>query len=152
MKIIQMASKLLPNELIIIIFRYTKSKINMITTFPWLKHIVNKCEYCDEKAYFIVKFTIKEKCNSCTRHELSNKGEYTTDDTYLCKLNCPYLYYQSIAIILEPSLIDIFRLKIYNINKNFTVTASYLCERDNCSFCDRFVTYTIKADGLQLII
>ncbi len=42
----EITSKTLPNELIIEIFNYTETKLQMITIFPWLKNFIPECDLC----------------------------------------------------------------------------------------------------------
>jgi hypothetical protein len=127
---------MLPNDLIIKIYNYTTSKLQMIEVFPWLKKMISKCKYCNNQSYFIVKFEYNDSCNNCKNHN------YISNNIYLCNLNCENLYYdiEYGDYIIKPSYLN-----------NYEIEAKLLCEKDDCFYCGKRIMYNIKAKGYQLL-
>ena len=129
--------KILPNEIIIMIFKYTDITINMkmMIIFPYLKNVYNSpnCEYCEKKSHYIIKFKYDDTCRSCQHHKVNTKYKY------ICKLNCNGLYYY-------PSDYS-DKLKI-NVDYQFNI--SYLCEKDDCNYCGRRIMYEVIGSGYQI--
>jgi hypothetical protein len=128
-------NNVLSNELIIEIYNYTTSKLQMIEIFPWLKNIIPKCVYCNKQSHFFVKFEYDDSCNNCKKHN------NISDNKYICNLNCKSLYYdiEYGDYIINPSQ-----------ENNYIIQAELLCEKDDCFYCGRRVMYNVIANGYQL--
>ena len=126
---------MLPNELIIEIYNYTTSKLQMIEIFHWLKKIIPKCFYCNQQSRFVIKFEYDDSCNNCKNHNC------ISDSTYICNLNCEGLYYdiEYGDYIIKPSQ-----------KNNYIVQAELLCEKDDCFNCGKRIMYYVTANGYQL--
>jgi hypothetical protein len=126
---------MLPNELVIKIYDYTTSKLQMIDVFPWLKNIIPKCLYCDNQSHFFINFEYDDSCNTCKNHN------NIIDNIYICNLDCKDLYYdiEYGAYIIKPS-----------INNNYKIQAELLCEKDNCFYCGKRIMYNVIATGYLL--
>lgn len=85
---------MLPTELIIHIFNYMDTRVNMIRVFPWLKEINILCDFCKTKnAVFLIRYisnpeaiiTNKEKaiCNSqCEKFNYDEFKFFHFDELY----------------------------------------------------------------------
>lgn len=126
---------MIPNELIIKIYNYTISKLQMIEVFPWLKNIIPKCDNCGKESYFNVTFQYNDSCDNCTNHI------HTSKNTYLCNLNCKNLYYdiEYGGYIIEPSK-----------NNNYKLKAELLCEKDDCFYCGKRIMYNVITTGYKI--
>ena len=127
---------MLPNDLIIKIYNYTTSKLQMIEVFPWLKEMILKCKYCNNQSHFVVKFECNDSCNNCKNHN------YISDNIYLCNLDCKNLYYdiEYGDYIIKPSILN-----------NYEIEAELLCEKNDCFHCGKRIMYNVKANGYQLL-
>jgi hypothetical protein len=122
----------LSNDIIIEVFKYADylTKRNMIKTFPFLKDLLPKCEFCKKQSCLVVKFESYDNCNDCPNH--LDISEYT----FICNLKCKGLYYD-------------VEYGEQNIS-NGIINASLLCEKDDCYSCGSRIMYEVKTTGFQL--
>ncbi len=105
---------MLPNELIIHIYKYMDIRTNMIRVFPWLREIDIKCDYCENNSSnFLIRHiripeitmneTEKSLCGTLCKN--FNKDEFTLYHFY--DLNYP------ITLMFSPNEDDIlFKMKL----------------------------------------
>lgn len=126
---------MISNDLIVEIYRYTESKLQMIEAFPWLEYIIPKCA-CGKDSNYVVKFEYDNSCHYC------GDRINVSDDVYVCNFNCRDMYYYDVEDgdhTTKPSM-----------ENNYKIQALLFCDRDDCFHCGRRISYNVIANGYQL--
>jgi len=128
-------SLVLPKEIISMIYTFTRSKMNLITVFPWLKNDIPKCFTCNNSSFYMIKFKYDDACSDCGTHNNTTKYDY------ICSLKCKGLYYD----------IEYGNYVIKPCSDNgYILYANLLCEKADCYYCGRRIMYNVITTGYQI--